>query len=100
MQHKPVFFKYSISVSKNKRTQRPQCYKIVRSNLLNKEIMATLTQIEHFVVLMLENRSFDNLLGKLYPANGDFEGLTGNEFNPGNSTKIQVWSDLKNSSVM
>src|SRR5271169_880098 len=46
----------------------------------------SLARIEHIVVLMLENRSFDNLLGWLYdPANDppfhvvppDFEGLYG-----------------------
>jgi len=46
----------------------------------------SLNKIEHIVVLMLENRSFDNLLGWLYdPANDapfhvvppDFEGLYG-----------------------
>jgi phospholipase C len=46
----------------------------------------SLTKIEHIVVLMLENRSFDNLLGWLYdPANDapfnvvpkDFDGLYG-----------------------
>jgi phospholipase C len=46
----------------------------------------SLSKIEHIVVLMLENRSFDNLLGWLYdPANDapynvvprDFEGLSG-----------------------
>jgi phospholipase C len=44
----------------------------------------SLSKIEHIVVLMFENRSFDNLLGWLYdPANDapfniaptDFEGL-------------------------
>jgi phospholipase C len=49
--------------------------------------MATLNQIEHVVVLMLENRSFDNVLGWLYdPGNpspfnreppANFEGLYG-----------------------
>lgn len=40
--------------------------------------------IDHIVVLMLENRSFDNLFGGLYPAGPGFHGLTGNEsnFNP------------------
>src|SRR5690242_3403450 len=45
-----------------------------------------LTAIDHFVLLMLENRSFDHLLGYLYadagnvsPAGDPFEGLTGNE---------------------
>ncbi len=43
--------------------------------------MASLPPITNFVVLMLENRSFDNVLGKLYPYSSSFEGLTGNEFN-------------------
>lgn len=45
--------------------------------------------IEHFVVVMLENRSFDHLLGFLYADHGNvsprgqaFEGLTGRESNP------------------
>ena len=49
-----------------------------------------LAAIEHMVVLMLENRSFDHLLGLLYSAQGNvspggqpFEGLTGKETNPG-----------------
>lgn len=44
--------------------------------------MATYTgPIENIVVLMLENRSFDNVLGALYPASPTFEGLTFNEVN-------------------
>jgi phospholipase C len=42
-------------------------------------------RIEHVVVLMLENRSFDNLFGGLHPtltAKGLFRGLLGNETNP------------------
>jgi phospholipase C len=41
--------------------------------------------IEHVVVLMLENRSFDNVLGGLYPdrtKKGLYRGLVGNETNP------------------
>ena len=38
--------------------------------------------IEHVVVLMLENRSFDTMLGWLYPGREDFDGLTGKEANP------------------
>jgi phospholipase C len=48
-----------------------------------------LATIEHVVVLMLENRSFDHMLGYLYagsgnvsPAGQPFEGLTGTESNP------------------
>lgn len=37
--------------------------------------------IEHVIVLMLENRSFDHFFGFLYPQSLTFEGLTGNEFN-------------------
>jgi len=51
-----------------------------------------LSDIEHFVVVMLENRSFDHMLGFLYPRNGAprgqaFEGLTGSESNPDNKGK-------------
>lgn len=48
-----------------------------------------LSNIEHVVVLMLENRSFDHMLGFLYADQGNksstgqpFEGLTGTESNP------------------
>ena len=48
-----------------------------------------LSAMKHIVQLMLENRSFDQMLGFLYTANGNksptnqpFEGLTGNESNP------------------
>jgi phospholipase C len=57
-----------------------------------------LGQIDHVVVLMLENRSLDHMLGWLYtdagnvsPAGHPFEGLTGNESNPdqsGNPVKV------------
>ena len=36
--------------------------------------------IEHVVVLMLENRSFDCMLGWLYRDRPDFDGLRGGEF--------------------
>jgi len=48
-----------------------------------------LDKIDHVVLLMLENRSFDQMLGFLYsdegnvsPAGHPFDGLTGNEWNP------------------
>src|SRR6202050_1962418 len=51
-----------------------------------------LSSINHIVVLMLENRSFDHMLGFLYsadesvsPAGNPFEGLTGTESNPDGS---------------
>jgi phospholipase C len=37
--------------------------------------------IRHIVVLMLENRSFDCMLGMLYPKSDAFDGLTGTETN-------------------
>ena len=63
--------------------------------------MANLNQIEHIVVLMLENRSFDNLFGWLYdPANpapfnheppANFEGLYGKKlYNPGPKGVVPV----------
>ncbi|HET9059265.1 MAG TPA: alkaline phosphatase family protein [Acidimicrobiales bacterium] len=49
---------------------------------------SALQQVQHVVVLMLENRSFDHMLGYLYADNGNvslkgdpFEGLTGTESN-------------------
>jgi phosphoesterase family protein len=49
-----------------------------------------LASVSHLVVLMLENRSFDHMLGFLYPGNVSpsgqpFEGLTGTESNPGSN---------------
>src|SRR5260370_3051443 len=43
--------------------------------------MAGLESIDHVILLMLENRSFDHLLGYLYPRSGDFDGLDGTESN-------------------
>ncbi len=37
--------------------------------------------IKHVVVLMLENRSFDSMLGMLYRSGASFDGLTGTETN-------------------
>jgi phospholipase C len=53
-----------------------------------------LSNVEHVVMLMLENRSFDHMLGFLYTDQGNrsdsgqaFDGLTGNESNPGSDGK-------------
>ena len=48
--------------------------------------------IEHVVVLMLENRSFDCMLGKLYPSDGTFDGLTGQEANIFSGQTVPVWT--------
>ncbi|MGD0557080.1 MAG: alkaline phosphatase family protein [Streptosporangiaceae bacterium] len=56
----------------------------------------SLTSVNHIVVLMLENRSFDHMLGYLYPGNTTpsgqpFEGLTGSESNPdGSGNQVPV----------
>ncbi len=55
--------------------------------------------VEHIVHLMLENRSFDHMLGFLYaesgnvsPSGAPFEGLTGQESNPGaGQTSVPVF---------
>jgi phospholipase C len=58
-----------------------------------------LSSIKYIVQLMLENRSFDQMLGFLYestnnisPSGQPFEGLTGNESNPDDTGRaIQVY---------
>ena len=50
-----------------------------------------LPSINYIVQLMLENRSFDHMLGFLYPKSDNFEGLTGSETNTdasGNMVKV------------
>jgi len=45
--------------------------------------MATgLDRLKHIVVLMMENRSFDHMLGSLKAVNAKIDGLTGTEVNP------------------
>jgi phospholipase C len=56
------------------------------------------TPIRHVVVLMLESRSFDCMLGMLYPNSEKFDGLIGTEFNTwhkpdGTQQNIQIWKD-------
>jgi phospholipase C len=48
--------------------------------------------IQHVVVLMLENRSFDCMLGRLYPDDPDYKGLSLNESNIYANTAFGVWS--------
>jgi phospholipase C len=48
-------------------------------------------QIAHVVVLMLENRSFDSMLGRLYPNDPTYKGLTLNESNTYAGTTYPVW---------
>src|SRR5579871_5315329 len=48
---------------------------------LDPNILAKFKGIKRFVVLMLENRSFDHLFGYLKAVNPNVAGLTGTEFN-------------------
>jgi len=81
--------------------------------------MSNLSSIEHIVVVMMENRSFDNLLGWLYDAQNPpqlnipaqnpptFEGLAGNTYyNVFNNTSVPVihpptaWPPANNPNVV
>jgi phospholipase C len=70
-----------------------------------------LVSVEHVVVLMLENRSFDHMLGFLYTSAGNmspsgqpYEGLTGTESNPDSSgnpvTVFQIQPSAPNAYFM
>jgi phospholipase C len=52
-----------------------------------------MADIQHVVVLMLENRSFDSMLGRLYPNDPDYRGLTLKESNTYGGTTFPVWND-------
>jgi phospholipase C len=43
---------------------------------------AGLDQLKHIVVLMMENRSFDHMLGSLKAVNGEIDGITAGLSNP------------------
>ena len=73
--------------------------------------MSALSSVDCIVVLMLENRSLDHMLGYLYAAEGNvsptgqpFEGLTGNESNPdasGNAVPVfQIEPTTSNAYLM
>src|SRR5437762_3161581 len=52
-----------------------------------------LDNLKHIVVLMMENRSFDHMLGGLKKTNPRINGLKGNEWNPdttGTRTKVEA----------
>jgi phospholipase C len=54
-----------------------------------------MANIAHVVVLMLENRSFDCMLGRLYPGKEGFDGLTGTESNKWNAQDVGVWASAE-----
>lgn len=77
----------------------------------SKSTGSQLMAVQHIVVLMLENRSFDHMLGFLYAGSGNkspqghaFDGLTGSEFNlDSDGTKVPVFkieSKMKNAYFM
>jgi phospholipase C len=54
--------------------------------------------LKHIVVLMMENRSFDHMLGSLKKQNPAIDGLTGNETNPdttGATVQVQPLSEFQ-----
>jgi phospholipase C len=52
--------------------------------------------LEHIVVLMMENRSFDHMLGALKAQHPQIDGLTGNEANPDSTgAMIKVTDDAE-----
>jgi len=53
-------------------------------------LAVTAAKIEHFIVVMMENRSFDHMCGLLNTKNPEIDGLTGKEFNVANGTKYYV----------
>ena len=54
--------------------------------------MIGLESIDHVILLMLENRSFDHLLGYLYPRSATFDGLDGVQSNrDATGTKVSVY---------
>jgi phospholipase C len=57
-----------------------------------------LKNLKHIVVLMMENRSFDHMLGALQKTDPRVNGLTGTETNPdpnGNPVKVQPNADYQ-----
>jgi phospholipase C len=53
-------------------------------------------KIKHIVVLMLENRSFDCILGRLYPSDDTFNGVPEGWSNPwtgGTTPTVLAWND-------
>ena len=57
---------------------------------------AGLDKLRHIVVLMMENRSFDHMLGSLMKQFPKINGLTGNEANPDmNGTMVKVQPNAK-----
>ena len=53
-------------------------------------------KIEHLVVLMMENRSFDHMFGFMKDASWPIDGLNGNETNPDDDgVPVEVTRDAR-----
>jgi phospholipase C len=51
-----------------------------------------MSKIDHVVVLMLENRSFDSILGRLYPGRADFDGVPAGAYNMVGTQRVPAWT--------
>ncbi|MBE1163039.1 alkaline phosphatase family protein [Dyella acidiphila] len=51
-----------------------------------------MSKIDHVIVLMLENRSFDSILGRLYTDRIDFDGVPGGAYNMVGDQKVSAWT--------
>lgn len=51
-----------------------------------------MAKIDHVVVLMLENRSFDSMLGHLYPGRKDFDGVPRGAYNRVHGATVRAWT--------
>jgi phospholipase C len=72
---------------------------VVGTQELNDNLMPPgLDSLKHIVVLMMENRSFDHMLGALKKRDPRIDGLTGNESNPdptGAAVKVQPRAEFQ-----
>ncbi len=51
-----------------------------------------MSKIDHVVVLMLENRSFDSILGRLYPDRAEFDGVPQGAHNMFDGQRVDAWT--------
>jgi phospholipase C len=61
---------------------------------------ASTSPVKYIIVLMMENRSFDHLLGHLKSANPEIDGLDGSQGNPLNPTvPNSPWEPVNNKAI-
>lgn len=76
--------------------RRRQMFRPSIEDCFGKKAPLMLPRIDHVVVLMLENRSFDCMLGRLYGPERDFRGLIGTETNDWQGQPRTVWTSGPN----